>query len=62
MIKMDRAEASEKIKSHCAFIAKEMMHVNPVVNALDDELLAVLLAADEHGRAERTFPMQRISS
>ncbi len=37
MIKMDRAEASEKIKGHCAAIAQEMMHVNPAVNALDDE-------------------------
>ena len=34
---MDRAAASEKIKSHCAAIAQEMMHVNPAVNALDDE-------------------------
>ena len=37
LIKMDRSEASEKIKSHCAAIAQEMMHVNPAVNALDDE-------------------------
>ena len=34
---MDRAEATEKIKGHCAVIAQEMMHVNPAVNALDDE-------------------------
>jgi len=36
-MKMDRAEASEKIKGHCAAIAQEMMHVNPAVNALGDE-------------------------
>jgi len=34
---MDRAEATEQIKSRCAAIAQEMMHVNPAVNALDDE-------------------------
>jgi hypothetical protein len=34
---MDRTEATEQIKTRCAAIAQEMMHVNPAVNALDDE-------------------------
>ena len=37
MTKMDRAEASEKIKSHCAVIAQEMMQINPAIGALDDK-------------------------
>ena len=34
---MNPPEATEQIKSRCAAIAQEMMHVNPAVNALDDE-------------------------
>ena len=34
---MDRAEASEKIKTHCKTIALEMMDLNPTITHLDDQ-------------------------
>lgn len=34
---MDRAEASEKIKTHCKTIALEMMDLNPAITHLDDQ-------------------------
>ena len=33
---MDRAKASDKIKSHCKTIALEMMEINPSIVSLDD--------------------------
>ena len=34
---MDRAEASDKIKTHCKTIALEMMDLNPAITHLDDQ-------------------------
>ena len=34
---MDPAAASEEIKERCATIAREMMHINPAIGALDDK-------------------------
>jgi len=34
---MDPTAASDEIKERCATIAREMMHLNPAIGALDDK-------------------------
>ena len=34
---MDPTDASEEIKERCVTIAREMMHLNPAIGALDDK-------------------------